>query len=109
MKKPNFFVVGAPKCGTTSMCNYLGEHKEIFIPERKELYYFCTDFRTHKYRVANEQEYLSYFTKAGNLKCIGEGSVWYLYSKEAAQNIKIFKDREEAIQWLIQVNIKTSS
>ncbi|MBI3756314.1 MAG: sulfotransferase, partial [Deltaproteobacteria bacterium] len=40
MKKPNFFIVGAPKCGTTAMYEYLKQHPEIFMPEdEKEPFY----------------------------------------------------------------------
>ncbi|MEE9518630.1 MAG: sulfotransferase, partial [bacterium] len=43
MMKPNFFIVGAPKCGTTSMTEYLKQHPDIFIPEEKEPHYFGSD------------------------------------------------------------------
>ena len=38
--KPNFYVVGAPKCGTTSLYRYLSEHPQIFLPKKKELHFF---------------------------------------------------------------------
>ena len=28
---PDFFIVGAPKCGTTSLDTYLAEHPQIFM------------------------------------------------------------------------------
>ena len=31
MKKPSFFVVGAPKSGSTSMCNYLAQNSPVFF------------------------------------------------------------------------------
>ena len=34
--KPNLFVIGAPKCGTTSLCHYLESHNEICFSEPKE-------------------------------------------------------------------------
>jgi hypothetical protein len=37
---PNFFVVGAPKCGTTSLHLYLSQHPEIYLPPKKELHFF---------------------------------------------------------------------
>lgn len=40
MKKPNFFIVGAPKCGTTSLATWLGGHQNIFITPGKEPHYF---------------------------------------------------------------------
>ena len=48
MKKelgPNFLVVGAAKCGTTSLYYQLQKHKEVFLPQGiKETYYFLDDF-----------------------------------------------------------------
>ena len=43
MKTPNFFIVGAPKCGTTAMNDYLNRHPDIFMAT-KELHYFGSDF-----------------------------------------------------------------
>jgi len=41
-RKPNFFIVGAPKCGTTALDCYLRQHPEIFMAP-KELHYFGAD------------------------------------------------------------------
>jgi hypothetical protein len=88
MLKPNFFIVGAPKSGTTSLYDYLKQHPDVFLP-KKELYYFCHDltFRTPPLR---ESIYLSYFTEARKQKAIGDASVYYLLSPGAAQKIKDF-------------------
>ncbi|MFK5893319.1 MAG: sulfotransferase [Pseudomonadota bacterium] len=40
MKPVNLFVVGAAKCGTTSLASYLNQHESIFIPDIKEPKYF---------------------------------------------------------------------
>jgi hypothetical protein len=37
---PNFLIVGAPKCGTTALYHYLRQHPQVFLPRRKEPYYF---------------------------------------------------------------------
>ena len=37
---PNLLVIGAPKCGTTSLHNYLDVHPEISMSEVKELNFF---------------------------------------------------------------------
>ncbi len=37
---PNLIIIGAPKCGTTSLHFYLDQHPEISMSERKELRYF---------------------------------------------------------------------
>lgn len=89
IRKPDFFIVGAPKCGTTAMQYYLRQHPDIFMPEEKELHFFGNDLNFRRSR-PNEDEYLSYFRKAGNEKRIGEASVWYLYSKSAPNEIKSF-------------------
>ena len=31
-KKPNLFIVGAPKCGTTFLYQYLKKHPDIYFP-----------------------------------------------------------------------------
>jgi hypothetical protein len=87
MIKPNFFIVGAPKCGTTAMNNYLQQHPDIFMAP-KELHYFGADLET-KVKLS-EQEYLKYFENAGDKNIIGEASAWYLFSKFAAREIKMF-------------------
>jgi hypothetical protein len=87
MIKPNFFIVGAPKCGTTAMNDYLSQHPDIFMA-RKEIHYFGKDLKIRQ--TITEQEYLESFRQANNKKIIGEASVWYLYSQKAAEEIKSF-------------------
>jgi hypothetical protein len=87
--KPNFFIVGAPKCGTTALDSYLKQHPEVFIPERKEAHYLCTDFKAPLY-IDNLNMYLELFSDAKGFKVVGESSVYYLSSKDAAENIKSF-------------------
>jgi hypothetical protein len=40
VKRPNFFIIGAPKCGTTSLARYLGDHPHVFVTTPKEPCYF---------------------------------------------------------------------
>jgi predicted DNA-binding protein len=90
MKRPNFFIVGAPRCGTTAMYQYLKKHPEIFMPDEwKEPYFFGSDLSFRKPRMTREQ-YLSLFSRVRDEKRIGEASVLYLYSKHAAKEIKEF-------------------
>lgn len=96
MKKPNFFIVGAPKCGTTAMSAYLGQHPEVFIPHVKEPYFFGGDLAINSpYR--NEERYLSLFSAARDEKRVGEASVWYLYSERGAAEIEEFDPRAKII------------
>lgn len=85
--KPNFFIVGAPKCGTTAMNDYLARHPDIFMA-KKEIHYFGSDLRV-RHRIT-EAAYLSLFKGTTSEKIVGEASVWYLYSNRAAKEIKEF-------------------
>ena len=39
-RKPDFFIVGAAKSGTTSLYAYLQEHPEVYMCEPKEPWFF---------------------------------------------------------------------
>lgn len=87
--KPNFFIVGAAKCGTTAWFEYLRSHPDIHIPDEKELPHFCTDF-PEQWRIKERSDYLKYFEEGARTEIVGEGSVSYLYSEVAARNIREF-------------------
>lgn len=89
IKKPDFFIVGAPKCGTTALNEYLRAHPEIYIPDRKELHFFGSDLESKTF-LNNLETYLSYFSSWKEEKRGGEASVWYLYSQRAAKEIAEF-------------------
>lgn len=101
MTRPNFFIVGAPKCGTTSMYEYLRQHPEIYMPNVKEPHFFGRDL-THPPRrcIRDEADYFGLFADTGNAKRVGEGSVWYLYSKQAAREIHTYDPSVKIIMML---------
>ncbi|MGI9070357.1 MAG: sulfotransferase family protein [Bryobacteraceae bacterium] len=114
---PNFFVVGAPKAGTTSLYQYLAEHPEVYMSPIKEPNFFASEIRPENVseelqeRVRRDmdalkaylegpmsekrfggmllewEDYLKLFEKVKEEKAIGEASVLYLWSKTAAGNI----------------------
>ena len=89
-RKPNFFIVGAPRCGTTAMLTYLREHPEIFLPKGYfEPIFFAKDLESPLF-IRDEKQYASLFNEVGNEKRVGEKSAWYLYSKTAASEISKF-------------------
>lgn len=100
MAKPNFFIIGAPKCGTTALSEYLKDHPNVYISEPKEPHYFAFDFE--KYRNTKTlEEYLSLFDKStSNHIAIGEGSVFYLFSSVAVKNIYEFDPQAKIIVML---------
>jgi len=85
---PDFFVVGAPRCGTTSLCRYLAQHPQICFSRPKEPHYFQQlDGPVDAKQV--EVEYLERcfaHRRPEHLRA-GEGSVSYLYSPEAIERI----------------------
>jgi sulfotransferase family protein len=87
--KPNLFIVGAPKCGTTAWVEYLGTHPDIFFSPVKEPHHFATD-RPPQGRITRRDEYLRLFQASGPAKIVGEASVTYLLSEAAARNIHDF-------------------
>ena len=95
MRIPDFFIAGAPKCGTTALFSYLQTHPAIFLGgERpgisrlmaKEPHYFCTDFPNYR-RCRSLDDYVRLFSAAPAGSVIGEASVWYLYSEVAIPRI----------------------
>lgn len=99
MKKPNLFILGAPKCGTTSIANYLSKHPQIFFSAEKEPHYFNKD-SGHRYYFELEK-YLKLFkdAKVEHLY-MAEGSVWYLLSEVAVKNILEFNPDSKFIVML---------
>ncbi|HEX6434947.1 MAG TPA: sulfotransferase [Gemmatimonadales bacterium] len=88
--RPNFFIVGAPKCGTTALYEYLRPHPRIFMPEVKEPHFFARDLGPYP-RIKTPEEYAELFAKATELHLrVGEASVYYLRSSVAIANIRAF-------------------
>ena len=114
---PNFFLVGAPKAGTTSFYRHLGQHPEVYLSPIKEPGYFADEMRPENFRaelrprmkreleatseyvagpmldhrhggfVLDWADYRKLFACADKEQAIGEGSVHYLWSRSAARNI----------------------
>lgn len=100
MRTPDFFIVGAPKCGTTALNDYLAAHPEIFICPRKEAHHFCADWSPSY--LADRTAYLELFASAQSEKRIGEASVWYLYAPHAPHAIHTFNPQAQIIIMLRQ-------
>jgi hypothetical protein len=87
--RPNFFIVGAPRCGTTAMYEYLRQHPDVFMPYRKEPVYFGSDL-VKRNAPLDEAGYLDLFRPGAGRRRLGEATVWYLYSQTAPAEIKAF-------------------
>ena len=88
--KPNFFIVGAPKCGTTALYEYLRGHPNVFMPRAKEPHYFARDLGTYPL-VTTPEAYAALFAPADERHLrVGEASVYYLRSAAALPAIRDF-------------------
>src|SRR6056297_3099949 len=47
--KPNFFIVGAAKAGTTSLYQYLNTHSNLYFSPVMEPHFFSTDIKTSEF------------------------------------------------------------
>ena len=95
-RKPDFFIVGAPKCGTTAMTYYLMQHPEIYMATKasrdadatassvqdphvelaaaKDLHFFGSDLHFNRPRMTREV-YLSHFNGVSSEKRVGPSPV----------------------------------
>ncbi|MFH0818640.1 MAG: sulfotransferase [Patescibacteria group bacterium] len=96
---PNFLIVGAAKCGTTSLADYLHQHPQIFMPDTKESKFFSDmnenyqgpgdDVALNNVIVRNLGEYEKLFSSVKNEIAIGEASPDYLfYHDQSVAKIK---------------------
>jgi hypothetical protein len=87
LRKPNFFIIGAPKCGTTSLSSWLSSHPNIFMCKPKEPYFFSTDIHCIS-AVKNQEDYKRLFKDVTDSHTvIGDASTTYLRSRVAVPSI----------------------
>ena len=73
-RRPNFFIIGAQKCGTTSLHSYLAQHPDVFMSDPKEPGHFVPEMDYYPKDLA---WYLSLFAGAGDARIVGESSTHY--------------------------------
>ena len=83
---PNFFILGAAKCGTTSLYQYLKCHPDIYLSPVKEPCFFCENFQIVKDPVS----YARLFESAGDAPFIGEASHVYFTNPASASALHAF-------------------
>lgn len=100
VNKPNFFIVGAPKCGTTALYSYLAGHPDICMSKIKEPHFFAPDTIGHQRPSATLEKYLANFDGAAGKSGIGEASTGYLSSRAAPREILHFNPSARIIVML---------
>ena len=87
---PNFFIAGAPKCGTTALSEYLCAHPNVYMCYPKEPSFFADDLPPFR-AVTTLSEYEALFRRRSiDHLAVGEASVWYIYSQYAMDRIRAF-------------------
>jgi hypothetical protein len=91
--KVDFFIVGAPKAGTTSLYKYLNQHQDVVMSSVKEPNYFSKeelesqDLYYASKNITDEKDYHSLFQANGEKKKLGEASVSYLFYPKVSKRI----------------------
>ncbi len=121
-RRPNLFIVGAPKSGTTALWSYLSTHPEIYsggagehqpapasgtpapkdrgVPQGKEYYYFGSDLPSNNFPRRSLETYLASFAGATDERYLIDASPMYLCSTRAASEIAEFSPDARAIAML---------
>ena len=94
---PNFFVLGAPKCGTTTLHALLTAHPHIFMTKEKEPRFFDDD----TYYTRGLDRYLrDHFRGAAGFKARGEATPSYLASGRKARD-RIRRDLGKELRFVV--------
>lgn len=90
---PNFFIVGAPKAGTTWLYWNLRQHPDVFLPHVKEPHFFSrvkpNPAKGYIFReTTSVNDYLALYQRAERFKALGDASPSYLVTEAAAVRIR---------------------
>jgi len=91
--KVNIFIVGAPKCATTSVANNLDQNEDFFLPSVKETNFFCTKVFDNAFQAKNLDDF---YGKSVN-KFLCDASPSYLHDSGSAQKIFQYNPNAEII------------
>lgn len=103
-RMPDFLIIGAFKCGTSSLVDYLGQHPDVYLPWLQEPNFFAYDpddpggeqagsrpeieravYQRHRTRT--REQYAALFEEAPEGALVGECSPEYLRSRECCGRI----------------------
>lgn len=87
--KPNFFIVGAPKCATTSLYHCLKQHPSIYFSPMKEPNYFARSAGSG-IAVDSLDQYMALFKDARQEPILAEASTGYFSFPGIANLLKDF-------------------
>jgi hypothetical protein len=88
---PDFYAIGAPRCGTTAIYDVLRRQPRIFVP-KKEPKFWCDDLDSGSaadglFFMRSFEDYAALYAPAGSEQVVGDMSTWYLLSQNAVPRI----------------------
>ena len=105
-RPPDFFLIGAPKAGTSALHAALRQHPGLYLsPVKEPKYYLCGDSPPPTYKgpgdahsnqewIWQRERYLDLFKDAPAGALTGESTPFYLYNRDARRRIAV--DRPDA-------------
>ena len=84
VNKPNFFILGAGRSGSTYLYYLLRQHPDIFLTKPKEPAFFCKPFQ----RIKNPIDYFELYDSVSNEVIKGEASHAYLSNPATSKILK---------------------
>lgn len=88
---PDFFIIGAPRCGTTSLSRYLARHPQVCFSRPKETHYFARLSELPSESTLKRDYIDRYFShRTDENRATGEGSVTYLHLPGSIEQILHF-------------------
>lgn len=97
MLRPNLFIVGSWKAGTSSLYHYLNAHPDIFMSPVKEPHYFVKHSRFRPRLFTRETSYLGLFRGGERARYRGEASAYYFSMPETPGLIHAFNPEARII------------
>ena len=95
-RKLDFFIVGAQKAGTSSLYQYLAQHKEVFLPQGKDFFAFNDD---PVYGVPGSK-LKAYYRGYGGQPRVGGSNVQIMPFPEAVRNLYDYNPEIQLIAML---------
>lgn len=80
-KGPDFLIIGAMKCGTTSLYQYITMHPQVTAATHKELHYFDMNFER------GPNWYFNQFPGNNENKITGEATPFYLFCPDVPKKV----------------------
>jgi hypothetical protein len=95
MRRPNFFLIGAPKCGTTALASYLDAHPQVAVVAGKEPWFWSSDVVNPgppHLTIRSRDEYLALFQSLKpSARVLVDASTSYWFSERAVAEILEFE------------------